>query len=65
MLGKYHKGEGTSFYCGLTVIRTFPGKEPHAVRLEMEIPHAKEIDELSDEEIDAYSWMVDWREGSK
>tara|TARA_R100000781_G_scaffold20013_1_gene15214 strand:+ start:25 stop:519 length:495 start_codon:yes stop_codon:yes gene_type:complete len=65
LLGKHHKGEGTSFYCGLTVIRTFPGKEPHAVRLEMEIPHAKEIDELSDEEIDAYSWMVDWREGLK
>jgi len=65
LLGKHHKGEGTSFYCGLTVIKTFSHQEPAVVDLEMEVPHAKEIDELSDEEIDAYSWMVDWRESVK
>ena len=57
--------QGSCFYLGLTVIRTFPGREPHAVRLEMEMPRAKELDEFSDEEIDSYSWMVDWRESSK
>ena len=61
LLGKYHKGEGTSFYCGLTVIKTFSYQEPAVVDLEMEVPHAKEIDEFNDDEIEAYSFMADWR----
>ena len=64
--GKYKQGgEGTIFCLGLTVIKTFPSQEPAIVDLKMEIPHAKEIDEFDDQEIDSYSWMVDWREGSK
>ena len=46
---------------GLTVIKTFSHQEPAVVDIVVEIPRAKEIDEFSDEQIDSYSWMVDWR----
>jgi|TARA_R100000479_G_C6389278_1_gene204372 hypothetical protein len=60
--GKYKQGgEGTIFGMGLTVIKTFSHQEPAVVDIVVEIPRAKEIDEFDDQEIDSYSWMVDWR----